>query len=324
MKKILFKIRVRKRIISIYTGRGILSKLPDFIGRLKKKYSQIIVITDRNLERFYGREIIKILKSTSLKVSKIVLVPGERTKSIRNVEKILNELMKKNCDRNILIAAFGGGVVGDITGFCASIYKRGVDYIQIPTSLMAMVDSSVGGKTGINSKFGKNLIGSFYQPEFVLADVSLLSTLPEKEYITALSEVVKYGIIRDSEFFRFFKNNVKKIVDRDYKIVEKIVYKSLSVKSDIVEKDEKESNIRAILNLGHTFGHAYEKIFAYRGNPNRLGDQYFWQEIFTGNIKEGDMISLMNFQVSPWVPRKPGLFWTYNAAKARNKAIQYH
>ena len=264
MKKFGFNIKSKEKKVNVFICENEIGRISLIISKLKKKYSELIVITDDNLDYYYGKKIISVLKKTKHKVKKYVIKSGEKSKNINTVSKILDFLIDNNCDRKILIVALGGGVIGDIAGFVASIFKRGVDLIQIPTSLMAMVDSSLGGKTGVNTKKGKNLIGTFYQPEFIFVDTAFLDTLPFEEYQSALSEVVKYGIIYDKKFFEYLEKNAEKILNRDKRVLKNVIFNCLSIKSRIVEKDEKESNLRAILNLGHTFGHSYETLYSYR------------------------------------------------------------
>jgi len=187
-----------------------------------------------------------------------VVKSGESSKSFAVFEEVCEEILQKNIDRNTLLIAFGGGVVGDLTGFCASILLRGIDFIQIPTTLLAMVDSSVGGKTAINSRGGKNLIGSFYQPKLVLCDINFLETLSIRQFRAGYAEIVKYGFIYDKNFFEFLDENLAEIFNKNLQILQKIITRSCEIKSQIVGRDEKENGERALLNFGHTFGHIFE------------------------------------------------------------------
>ena len=225
--------------------------------------NKVLIVTDSGIPKTYIKELRKIIKNKSVNV--ITLGQGEKSKSFSSYQKILNKLLDLKFDRSDKLIALGGGVVGDITGFCAATYLRGIEYIQIPTSLLAQVDSSVGGKTAINAKQGKNLIGSFYNPKFVLISIHFLKTLPENEYKSGLGEVIKYGFIGNKKLKKIIETNIKKIIIRDEKILKLIIEESIKTKSNIVTKDEKETGIRAILNFGHTFGHAIE---AYNGFKN--------------------------------------------------------
>jgi len=192
------------------------------------------------------------------------LTKGEQAKSIQNFQKILNLLANYNFDRTDVIIAIGGGVVGDIAGYVASSYLRGVQFIQIPTTLLAQVDSSVGGKTAINIPAGKNLVGAFYNPKGVIIDTSVLTSLPQREYKAGLAEVVKYALIKNKYLFTILKENAQKVLLMDKNIIEDVIFESIKTKSEIVTKDEKENGIRAILNFGHTFGHAIEAHGNYK------------------------------------------------------------
>lgn len=243
---------LQEKSYEILIGSNILNEVKNFIDN--SNYSKKIVITDKNLYKIYKDHFIKNVQIDDF----VVIDAGEKSKSFDNLKKICDEILQKNIDRKSLIIAFGGGVVGDISGFCASILLRGIDFIQIPTSLLAMVDSSVGGKTAINSEFGKNLIGSFYQPKLVICDVDLLASLPQREFKSGYGEIVKYGLIYDRDFFNFLDHNLDKILTRDIETLVYIIYRSCEIKAQIVSKDEKENNLRALLNFGHTFGHTLE------------------------------------------------------------------
>lgn len=214
-----------------------------------------IIITDKNVKKYYGQYFKK---------NKILtILPGENSKKIRTIEQLTERLIKLKADRQTTLVALGGGVVGDITGFLASIYMRGVPFIQMPTSLLAMVDASIGGKTGIDLKAGKNLLGTFNQPQAVYIDPQVLKTLPVKEFNNGMAEVIKHGII-DGKLFYWLQNNKELIKNRNTKILEKLIHQNILVKKKFVEQDEKEKNIRMILNLGHTYGHAIEKLSNYQ------------------------------------------------------------
>ena len=209
--------------------------------------------------------MLKQLKNLCESVNLIGIPGGDKTKNISQLEYILEESLSFKIDRSSLIIAFGGGVIGDIAGFAASILLRGIDFIQIPTTLLAQVDSSVGGKTGINSSKSKNLIGSFHQPIAVIADIDMLKTLPKREFLAGLVEVIKYGLIYDVEFFNSLEDNYKDILNYDQLKLNEIISKSCEIKSLIIKNDEKENGKRALLNLGHTFGHAIESFGKYDG-----------------------------------------------------------
>jgi len=245
-------VELEQRSYDILIGANSINYLAEFLG--KKKYSKIFIITDENVAKHHLARLEAVLP----KSEKIITKAGEQTKSFQFLEKICEEILAKGIDRKSLIIAFGGGVIGDLSGFIASILLRGIDFIQIPTTLLAAVDSSVGGKTAINSKAGKNLIGSFYQPQLVLCDLNFLKTLPAREIKSGYAEIVKYGFIRDLDFFEFLEKNYQKVFAQDEEVLTKVITRSCEIKAEIVGRDEKESGERALLNFGHTFGHIFE------------------------------------------------------------------
>jgi len=237
----------------VYVGEGI----GEFI-RENLKGRRLFVLTDSNVYTLYEDFLRRLSDNVHF------FEAGEENKNYKTVLKIYDFLIENGADRYSTVVGVGGGVVGDIAGFAASSYMRGVKLIHVPTTLLAMVDSAIGGKTGINYHGLKNVVGSFYQPEAVFVDVEFLKTLPEREYLSAFAEVVKYGIIRDSELFDFLERNVQGIRKRDPRILKIVVERSIKNKVEIVEGDEKETGMRAILNFGHTFGHAIESLTGYR------------------------------------------------------------
>jgi 3-dehydroquinate synthase len=253
-------INLEKRSYPIYVGEGLLENY----DLLKKHISnkKVAIITNDKIAPLYLEKISNTL-SVEKEIIPIILPDGEVFKNFETLNLIYDTLLKNKANRQITLIALGGGVIGDITGFAAATFMRGVDFIQIPSTLLSQVDSSVGGKTGINHPLGKNMIGAFYQPKCVIADINLLETLPDKELSAGLAEVIKYGLIRDSSFFEWLENNVEGIIKRDSQLLIEAVVRSCQNKADIVESDEFESGIRAILNLGHTFGHAIETATGY-------------------------------------------------------------
>lgn len=250
-------VSVKEMKYPIHIGYNILGNvLPNLI----RGYSAYFIISHEFLIDLYKRDL-NILE----KEENIIFVPvGEKSKSFKEVIRISRELVKKGADRKSILLAFGGGVIGDLTGFIASIYMRGIDFIQIPTTLLSQVDSSIGGKTGINIPEGKNLIGSFYHPIGVVIDIKTLETLSAREYISGIAEIIKYGMIMDYDFFEYLERNHEGILKRDPNILNYVIRRSLECKKFIVERDEKESNLRMILNFGHTFGHAIEAKGRYK------------------------------------------------------------
>lgn len=251
----------------ILIGSGLLSDAADFITPVLQQ-KKVVIVSDENVAKIYLEPLEKSLAGQGVQSSAIILPAGEQTKSFDNLQLLLNRLLDEKPERGITLIALGGGVIGDITGFAASVLLRGVGFIQIPTTLLAQVDSSVGGKTGINTAHGKNLIGSFYQPNLVLADLDTLSTLPERELKAGYAEVVKYGIIRDAQFFEWLEENGANVIAQQQgasqrEVMAYAVARSCQMKAEIVGRDERESGERALLNFGHTFGHALEAECGY-------------------------------------------------------------
>jgi len=240
-------------------GALIASRMP--VGSIRR----IAVVTDETVARLHYAELASSLQQAGIVAREIILPPGEATKSFGYLEKLTDSLIAENIERSSLIVAFGGGVIGDLTGFAAGILKRGVDFVQIPSTLLAQVDSSVGGKTAINTARGKNLAGVFHQPKLVIADTDLLSTLPQRELLGGYAEVVKYGLLGDMEFFAWLEQNGASVLSGASEAVVHAVAHSCTMKAAIVARDERETGDRALLNLGHTFGHALEAATGYSG-----------------------------------------------------------
>ena len=251
----------RKNKYRIVIGKKAITKKNLF--PLLKGHNKTLIISDNGVPSKIVKEVTAVCKS-STKLFKIILKHGEKAKSVHNFKNILNFLAVNNFDRTDLILAVGGGVVGDISGYVASSYLRGIKFIQIPTTLLAQVDSSVGGKTAINISAGKNLVGAFYNPKGVIIDTAVLKTLPNREFKSGLAEVIKYALIENKYLFSLLKFHVKKIISMEHNVLEEIIYRSIRTKAKIVTKDEKENGIRAILNFGHTFGHAIEAHGKYK------------------------------------------------------------
>jgi 3-dehydroquinate synthase len=241
----------------IVIGSGVLAKAAEYIVPLLMG-KRAIIISDANVELLYMADLREALLLQGIQVSSIKVVAGEASKSFANFEMVMESLLQQKADRKTTIIALGGGVVGDLAGFAASVLLRGVPFIQVPTSLLAQVDSSVGGKTAINSSAGKNLIGSFYQPKLVLADSNVLKTLPPREMRAGYAEIIKYGLIMDREFYRWCLANGAKLLAGNQEAIQYAVEQSCRMKAAIVEADEREADKRALLNFGHTFGHALE------------------------------------------------------------------
>jgi len=250
-------IETKSKIYPIYFGNEIL-KLTGGIIKKKLPYTKkIIIIADSKIPKLFLKKLRQSIKKYDLKIYKIVA--SEKVKSFKIANKLIEKILKHNLNRSDCIISFGGGVIGDLSAFVSSLVKRGVKFVNIPTTLLAQVDASVGGKTGINSYQGKNLIGTFYQPDFILIDTSILKTLPRREMICGYGEILKHSLIMDRKFFFWLCKNAKKIVyNREKKFLEYAIVKSCKIKSIIIKKDEKEKNLRMLLNFGHTFAHGFE------------------------------------------------------------------
>lgn len=248
----------------IYIGSGLLYRIPDFVPSELKGRS-VFVVADNSV-RNYAETVRSMLQQAGAgRVEVNFLKSGEKTKSFDQAEKLINWFLSHHINRNSLVFAIGGGVIGDITGFCASVVMRGVKYVQVPTTLLSQVDSSVGGKTGINTKHGKNLVGTFYQPSAVIADIGTLKSLPRRELLAGYAEVAKYGLINDSGFFNWLEENGAAVCNLEEEAVTYAIETSVQAKARIVQADEKETGLRALLNLGHTFGHALEAAAKFDG-----------------------------------------------------------
>lgn len=257
------QVSLGARSYTIHIGGQLLSKLGDHCRRLKLG-ERCAIITDSNVGPKYADSAVRSLKMAGFVPSVITVPAGETAKSLKVVGECYDQLAMKRLERKSFVVALGGGCVGDLAGFVASTYLRGIPFVQVATTLLAQVDSSVGGKVGINLKAGKNLVGSFHQPRVVLCDLDVLSTLPDREYRAGLAEVVKYGAIRDSEFFKKLSKDLEKILKRDETTLSTVVSRCCAIKAEVVGEDEFETTgIRALLNFGHTIGHGIEAYSGY-------------------------------------------------------------
>ncbi len=246
----------------VFIEKGLIEKLPAQLKKLAigQKYA---LITDDKTAKIYGDVIAKFLNKNGIKTEVFSFKAGEKSKNLRTIEELAEKMISKGFNRKDASIALGGGVVGDIAGFLASIFMRGIPYIQIPTTLLAMVDSAIGGKTGVDLQAGKNLLGTITQPKAVFVDMNFLKTLPENQIRNGLAEIIKYGVIKDEKFFSYLEKNLAKIFAHDEKVLNYIIEKSIAIKVAVVEKDEKEAKNRMMLNYGHTYGHALEKLSNY-------------------------------------------------------------
>lgn len=251
-----------QRSYAIHIGEGLLAQAGEIISPLLSR-KKTVIVTDENVAGLHLSTLQTSLDAFDIEHAAIILPPGEATKSYEKFQFLCDSLLENDVERNDIIIAFGGGVIGDLAGFAAAVLRRGVNFVQIPTSLLAQVDSSVGGKTGINSEHGKNLVGAFHQPLAVIADIALLDTLPRRELASGYAEVAKYGLLGDIGFFEWLEENADALFSGDGQARIKAISKSCEAKADIVARDEQEHGVRALLNLGHTFGHALEGATGY-------------------------------------------------------------
>jgi 3-dehydroquinate synthase len=255
-------VKLDKNSYSIHVGRGILPQLGDILKR-HLPLARFALVTNNVIDRLYGDVVRDSLQSAEIHVETIEVPDGEEYKSLTWAGRLFDAFVEARMTRNSGVIALGGGVIGDLAGFAAATFMRGISLVQVPTSLIAQVDSSVGGKTAVNHPRGKNLIGAFHQPKLVLIDVDVLKTLPERELKSGLAEAIKHGLILDSELFEYMEANLSKILDFDMQCMEQVASRSCKDKATIIEQDERELDIRAILNYGHTVGHSIEAVSDY-------------------------------------------------------------
>ncbi|MDA9615743.1 3-dehydroquinate synthase [Candidatus Pelagibacter sp.] len=285
MNLIKLQVKTENQKYSILIGKKILNKLNTLLKEYLINFNQCLVVVDKKVPRKLINEALNSLPKKKLSVH--YFHASEKNKNQKNIDNILSILLNKNFNRNDCVISIGGGITGDISGFAASIFKRGLKFINIPTTLLSQVDSSIGGKTGINTKYGKNLIGSFYQPNLVISDIIFLESLPKREIICGYGEILKHAIIADKKFFSFLNTNGSKILNLRSPLIEKAILKSCSIKKKVVERDEREMGIRKILNFGHTFAHAYEATLKYSNKLNH------GEAVILG-IKSAAKFSLLN------------------------------
>ena len=266
MKQFKLNINTKTQKYPIIIGRGLLNNIPKLLKNNSLYFTKCLIVIDNKIKK---KIILRILKKFNKKnIITFLFNANEKNKNQKNVDKILAVLLKNNFQRNDCLISVGGGITGDVSGFASSIYKRGINFVNIPTTLLAQVDSSIGGKTGINTSFGKNLIGSFYQPKLVISDIDFLKTLPKREIICGYAEIFKHSLIFEKKFFSFLDKNANEILNLKSPFIEKSIVKSCEIKKIIVELDEKEKSLRKILNFGHTFAHAYESSLNYSKRLN--------------------------------------------------------
>ena len=266
MKKIRLLVKTKSKKYPIIIGSNIINEIPNILKSNNIFFEKSLIICDTKVPK----NKLNILKRKIKSKKKIVhyFKANEKNKNLKSINTILTKLFKFNFNRNDCIISMGGGITGDVSGFAASIFKRGLKFINIPTTLLSQVDSSIGGKTGVNNKYGKNLIGSFMQPDLVISDISILNSLPKREIICGYGEILKHSLINNRNTFKYLNRNYLKIINLKSPFIEKAIADSCKIKRNIVERDEKEKNLRKILNLGHTFAHAYEATLSYTKKLN--------------------------------------------------------
>ncbi|MFG1489584.1 3-dehydroquinate synthase, partial [Oceanospirillum sp. HFRX-1_2] len=267
------------RSYPIHIGSGLISDLSLIAPHIRGR--QVMIVSNTTVAPLY-LEQLKTTLADQYQVAEVILPDGEAYKTLDSVNLIFDALLNNRFNRTCTLIALGGGVIGDMTGFAAASYQRGVNFIQIPTTLLSQVDSSVGGKTGVNHPLGKNMIGAFWQPQLVLADTDTLQTLPERELAAGIAEVIKYGLIRDPEFFNWLESNVEPLKTKSTTALTEAIFRSCQNKADVVAQDELEGGIRATLNLGHTFGHAIETEQGY-------GQWLHGEAVATGMLMAADL-----------------------------------
>ncbi len=253
-------VKAKSHSYDIFLGEGCVGLLAEELKRLNP--SSVLIVTNATVGPLYLQEVSRICAEAA-SVSSVILPDGEKYKDWQSVSLILEKLAASGADRKSVVIALGGGVVGDLAGFAAAIYMRGIRFIQVPTTLLALVDSSVGGKTGMNMRAGKNLVGAFHQPEAVIADTAFLKTLPKREVAAGIGEIIKHGVLADKAYFERLERDIEKLSALDHQTVAEVVARSCEIKADVVSRDETEKGERAKLNLGHTFGHAIEKLCGF-------------------------------------------------------------
>ena len=262
------RVQLAERCYDIQIGAGTLAEAGRFLSK-RAKVTHVVLITDEHVQKPHAMQVAESLGEQDIEVDVVSIEPGEESKSLDVAASLWQGLLELGADRKSVVVAVGGGVVGDLAGFIAATYARGLRFLQVPTSLLAQVDSSVGGKVGIDLPDAKNMIGAFLQPLGVLVDTATLTTLPANEYRAGLAEVVKYGVILDAEFFEYLENNVAAVNERREDVLAQVIARCCRLKADVVEKDEREeTGLRAVLNFGHTFGHAFETLSGYGKLPH--------------------------------------------------------
>ena len=266
MSLIKLRVKTNNQQYPIIIGNGAANKIKKLLKENSINFNQCLIVIDNKIPKKIIKKILSFLPKRN--ITTYYFRSSELNKNQNSVNKIISVLLKKNFNRNDCLISIGGGITGDVSSFAASIFKRGIKFINMPTTLLSQVDSSIGGKTGINTKYGKNLIGSFYQPSLVISDINFLRSLPKREIVCGYGEILKHSLISNKRFFLYLCKNGSKILNLKYPYIQKSIYQSCFIKKKIVETDEKEMGIRKILNFGHTFAHAYEATLGYSKKLN--------------------------------------------------------
>lgn len=287
------------RAYPIHIGRNVLARSDLLLPYLRQR--KVAIVSNTTVAPLYVAELATALRDVGVEVIEIVLPDGEQYKDWQNLNTIFDVLLECRCERSTTLIALGGGVVGDMTGFAAACYQRGMPFIQVPTTLLAQVDSSVGGKTAVNHPRGKNMIGAFYQPKLVLIDTDTLNTLPDRELRAGLAEVIKYGLIRDLPLLEWIEANVERVLAREPEALAYVIHRSCQNKAEVVVADEHENGERALLNLGHTFGHAIETGMGY-------GEWLHGEAVAAGSMMAAELSCMLGWIKRPEVARIEKLF----------------
>ena len=307
MNTVKLQINTKDHKYPIFIGSGLINKLSKLLKNSSIKFNKCLLVIDGKVPKTLVNKILKSLPKKQTIV--YIFKASELNKNQINVNKILTILLKKNFHRNDCLISIGGGITGDVSGFASSIFKRGIKFVNIPTTLLAQVDSSIGGKTGINSIHGKNSIGSFYQPSLVISDTIFLKTLPKREIVCGYGEILKHSLIANKKFFLFLNKNFNKILNLKKPFIEKSIHQSCLIKKRIIQIDEKEKNLRKILNFGHTFAHAYEAALQYskklsHGEAVMLGIMNASKFSFTNNLLSKNEFELINNHLAQFKLKK--------------------
>lgn len=292
-------VALAERSYPIHIGCGVLTRPDLLVPHLKQK--KAVIVSNTTVAPLYLELLRSTLENAGISVLPVILSDGEKFKNWETLNLIFDALLGAHCERSTTLIALGGGVIGDMGGFAAACYQRGMPFIQVPTTLLSLVDSSVGGKTAINHPLGKNMIGAFYQPQLVLADIATLDTLPDRELRAGLAEVIKYGLIRDPEFFVWLEANIEKLLAKDKDALAYAVHRSCANKAEVVAADERETGERALLNLGHTFGHAIETGLGY-------GEWLHGEAIAAGTLIAAELSQRLGWLDAAAVSRIESLF----------------